>query len=49
MRLSTVIQMYHHFGSSLEEEPNCHRLIREDFLGCSGTTEEPQRLKPAMN
>lgn len=29
----------------LEEDPNCHPWMRINWLGCSGTAQEPSRLK----
>lgn len=33
----------------LEEDLDCHPQMRGSWFGCSGTTQEPLKLKPAMN
>lgn len=44
----TYIQVVSSLCWGLEEEPNCHTQMRGNSLGCSGTNQEPPRLKSAM-
>lgn len=34
--------------TTLEEDPNCHTQMAGNWLGCSGTTQQPPRLKPVI-